>query len=148
LEDFQKALNYSFLLLKYRARSKKEIIDRLRRRKYPLAVIEKTLEFLEDQNYVNDEKFAVSFIRERLRKGFGKRKIIFDLKRLGLSKELIEEELGKIDNNQYRDTIRGLMQKRLRRYRGNQDAKNKIFCYLVQRGFAPDDIKEVIDEIR
>ncbi|MBU2436171.1 MAG: recombination regulator RecX, partial [Candidatus Omnitrophica bacterium] len=88
-----KALNYSFLLLRYRPRSREEIISRLKEKGYPSSLIEGTLDYLEEKNYINDEEFARTAIFSSLQKGYGRRRIEFMLKKLGIEQSLIEESL-------------------------------------------------------
>lgn len=146
MEDYKKALDYSFLLLKHRARSRGEIIDRLRKRKFSLSVINSVLDSLQQSGYVDDDDFAASFVREKLGKGFGLKRISFDLKRLKLSDEVIDKSFSAIDRSSYLNGLSQLANERFRRYQGSKDLYGKVFRYLVQRGFSPDEIRKVIDE--
>ncbi|OPX30598.1 MAG: hypothetical protein B1H08_01235 [Candidatus Omnitrophica bacterium 4484_171] len=146
--DFNKALNYSFLLLKYRARTRKEIINRLKLKKFPTPVIEKVIESLDDYGYINDANFTSAFIREKINKGLSKRKIYFDLKRLGVSEEIIKEGISCINNDDYTKAIRKLVIKKSKQYSGLDNKNYRLFRYLAQRGFSVDEIREVLNENR
>src|SRR5690554_1602431 len=62
-EEQNKANNYAINLLSYRARSKKEIEDRLKGKGYEDIIIEKTIEFLKAYKLLNDKSFAKDYIR-------------------------------------------------------------------------------------
>jgi len=143
--DFNKALSYSFLLLKYRARTKKEIIDRLKLKKFSASVIDKVIESLSDYGYIDDINFTSAFIKEKVNKGLSKKRIYFDLKRLGVSEEIIKEEIARISNDEYMKAIRKLAAKKLKQYSSPDNKNYRLFRYLAQRGFSVDEIREVLD---
>ena len=143
--DFNKALSYSFLLLKYRARTKKEIIDRLKLKKFSASVIDKVIESLSDYGYIDDINFTSAFIKEKVNKGLSKKRIYFDLKRLGVSEEIIKEEIARISNDEYMKAIRKLAAKKLKQYSSSDNKNYRLFRYLAQRGFSVDEIREVLD---
>jgi regulatory protein len=146
LENFKKALNYAFLLLKYRLRSKKEITSRLKKKGYSLSVIEKVIKYLEENGYINDETFAYQFVTCCLEKGWGKRKIEFYLKKLGISDELIENALNKEDV--FRDKLREIIDKRIKYYKNKKNPYQKILKYLLSKGFEYQDIIEELEDIK
>lgn len=145
MEDYKKALNYSFLLLKYRARSEEEIKYRLKRKKYNTKTIEKVLDYLKENNYLNDEDFTRMFVSSSLNKGWGGRKINFALKKLGINEELIEKAL--VDKKGQREKLRELIKKRLTRYKGDKNLYQKIVRQLVTRGFEYSDILKEMQAI-
>ncbi len=148
MEEFKKALNYSFLLLKYRARSEREIIGRLKKKNFSLSAIKKTINFLKEKGYLNDSEFVSSFIREEIRKGFGKSKIYFKLKSLGVEEDIIKKKIDSIDTAHYKEKIKKIIEGLSKRYSTSKNKKGKIVRYLYQRGFALEDIIEILDEYR
>jgi len=146
-DRFRKALNYSFLLLKYRLRTTKEIKERLKKKRFEDSVIEKVIEYLQEHNYINDREFAYTFIKEKLERGFGIKKVISDLKRLGIHHSLAEEVLeeAKKEFNQQK-ILRRLIAKLYRRYKDKKKKREKIIRYLLQRGFSYDEILRYLEE--
>jgi len=138
-----KALNYSFLLLRYRPRSREEIISRLKEKGYPSSLIEGTLDYLEEKNYINDEEFARTAIFSSLQKGYGRRRIEFMLKKIGIEQSLIEESLKKYD---FKEKIRELVEKKIDYYKGPQKYQ-KILNYLISRGFDQDEIQKEMQNL-
>ncbi len=67
---FNKALQYSLLLLKYRARTKKEIFRRLKEKGWKNLLITKVVNYLNENKYLNDNEFVELFIESSLNKGW------------------------------------------------------------------------------
>ncbi|MBU1121817.1 MAG: RecX family transcriptional regulator [Candidatus Omnitrophota bacterium] len=145
MRDYKKALNYSFLLLKYRSRSKGEIIGRLKKRGVSDTLIDKVVEYLQEYNYINDKDFSCAFLEVSLNKGWGPKKIEFALKNLKVSQDLIEETLK--DKSIYHNKIRELIDKQFFRYKNKKNPYQKVIKYMLTRGFEYDMIAEQINNI-
>ena len=147
-KDFDKALKYAFLLLKYRARSKKEIIDRLRRKGYPPSPIDKVIVFLEGYNYLNDEEFARMFVSSSVQKGWGERRIEFELKKLGVAPKFFESLLKSKDfKEKKRQNLYQLIERKMHFYEGKKNRPQKIIRFLVGKGFECDEIFKAMNEL-
>jgi len=147
IDQFKKALNYSFLLLKYRLRTIKEIKDRLKKKRFEDSIIEKVIDYLQEHNYINDREFTYAFIKERVEHGFGKRKILFDLGRLGIHHSLAEEILQKAEKEfNQQEILRRLIGKLNRKYKNEKKRREKIMHYLLQRGFSYDEILRYLEK--
>lgn len=141
-KQFKKALKYAFLLLKYRGRSRGELVHRLGERGFSNSITHRVTEYLQKHNYLNDQDFVESFLRASLEKGWGPKKIEFALRRWGISGELIEKALE--DKSIYKDKIKELIEKQFSRYKGKKDSYQKVIRYMVNRGFEYDMIVEHI----
>ena len=64
-----KALKYASLLLKYRLRSEKEIVDRLKRKAYPVATVSTVVDRLKAYGYLDDRIFARVFTEAHAARG-------------------------------------------------------------------------------
>ena len=138
---YEKAKNTAVKFLGYRARSKKELRDKLIK-DYDEDITNKVISMLEKYGYVNDEEYARAYIRDCLNlKGWGQKRIALELTKRGIDKSIIE-------NTEQLDLIEKLLTKRLK---GNTNIevkeKKKHFDYLARRGFLPSDILEVFDKV-
>ena len=131
--NFKKALTYAFLLLKYRGRARKEMIQRLERKEYEPQTVSLVLAYLEDKNYINDREFVVSYAQSAKEKKWGPRKIKFYLAKLGLKGQIVEEEL-KDKASQIKD-IKILIDRKKRSLTNKKNIYQKIMRHLVSRGF-------------
>lgn len=94
-----KALDYSFRLLGYRDRSKREILNRLKKRQYSQEEIDETFERLERYNLVDDEKFAKAYAVSKAKRFWGPLRIKAKLIELGVPGKIIEETMKGVDWN-------------------------------------------------
>ena len=67
-DNQQKILDFALNLLSYRMRSKVELMHRLKRKKFNEDGIYSVMEKLETKGYVDDQKFAGAFAREKVRR--------------------------------------------------------------------------------
>ncbi len=110
------------------------------------AQIEQLLSQLINDNLLNDERFAESFIRSRQAKGQGPVKIRHELQNRGLTAELIDDYLD--DSWElWQETLENVRQKKFgaqlpKDYK--EQAKQSRFLY--QRGFGPEMIRRLFNE--
>ena len=138
-----RALNF----LGYRARSEKEVRDRLRRYGYGEETVEDVVVRLKELGYLDDEDFARLVVREKARR-YGPRRVSAELRRSGVDAELargvVEEEFaGRSEVEQARSAA-------ARRYnRGGSDAEaRRVYGFLVRRGYSAEVCAEVAREYR
>jgi regulatory protein len=147
LDRYQRCFNAALHFLGYRPRSEAEIRQRLQRHGYDTENIDKALARLKEQGLVDDIAFA-QFWREN-RETFSprsRRLTKLELKRKGLSNEIIEEVISQIDDkdNAYRAALNRSRRLSLTDY---QDFRQRLGSYLGRRGFNYGIIKEIIERI-
>ncbi|MGN1318954.1 MAG: regulatory protein RecX [Lachnospirales bacterium] len=143
---FIKARDKALKLLGLRARSKKEIIDKLKA-DYNEEVINKVLSVLEKYGYIDDEKFAFAFANDKFKqKGWSNKKIIYELKLKGISQDIINKVLEKSDFDTF-SAIKKLLEKRLKgKTKIDFKEKQKQFNYLASKGYEFEEIKEALED--
>ena len=112
---------------------------------------DKILMDLIQDNFLNEERFAKSFVRGKFnQKKWGKNKIIFELKKRNIHKNLINEALKEIDYKVYLETLKQLYLKKYDSIKATNDfIKNKkVISYLLNRGYEYQLIKEVIQDLK
>jgi len=149
-EDFAKARNYVFTLLKFRNRSEQEIREKLKKKKCEQKTVEKTIQYLKDVHFIDDRQFARDWIKARLTKPFGFRRISFELNQKGIDKDIIREELNEAKGNfPEGEIVVALARKMAKKYAKLDEAKIKrrIFGYLSRRGFNLEAIQKAISRL-
>jgi regulatory protein len=138
-----RALNF----LGYRARSEKEVRDRLRRYGYGEETVGGVVGRLEELGYLDDEDFARLAAREKARR-YGPRRVSAELRKSGVDAELarsvVDEEFG------WRSEIDEARSSAARRYnRGGSDAEaRRVYGFLMRRGYSAEVCAEVAREHR
>jgi len=101
-----------------------------------------------EENYLNEERFAIQFAGGKFRiKQWGKKKIKYELKQKQVSNYSINKALQSIDKDLYRKTLQKLATQKLKTLRSESNAfikKQKLYAYLVQKGFEQDIVAETI----
>jgi len=143
--DFGKNYVRALDLISRRIRSEKEIRDYGFKKKWSENATEKVIERLYERGYLNDEKFAESFVDARANlRNFSKRKIEIELIKKGIEKEIREQILRENENFDESESLKNMVAKKWNRYENDQ----KLIAYLARQGFNFDDIKNAIKEFR
>ncbi len=148
--DVTKAKRIVFQLLKFRARSRKEIEDRLKKKKFTRETIDTVIDYFDKVDLINDEEFASSWMKSRLRKPLGLRRISFELKQKGITEEIIEQLKSNIkDNYNEYEVVSELAKGKLKKLMNldSNKARGRIYSFLIRRGFSIDLINEVVNEL-
>ena len=137
-----KAYMRSLDLIMRRQRSEWEVRDYLKRKDYDLDTIEKTVYRLKKASYVDDAKFAESWIRNRrLLKSTSKRKLFTELKQKRVDESVINSALEEDETDEIQ-ILRELVEKKRQQSRYQDD--QKLIAFLLRQGFNYEQIKEVL----
>lgn len=146
--SFLRAKNYAYRLLSYRQRSIREIADRLKKKRFSPKVIKKTVGYLTELDYLNDENFARAWVQTKLQaQPLGWSLLRYQLRQKGVAEEIIEKVLGAFAERYNEDELAGkLVAGRRSCYKGLAPLKLKkrLYDYLRRRGFPQEVILKVI----
>ena len=141
------AMNRALHFLGYRARSRREVRERLQRYGYGEETVEVVVGRLEELGYLDDEEFARAAAREKARR-YGPRRVLGELRRSGVDAELAQ---GVVDDEfaqrSQREEARSLAARRYNR--GGSDAEaRRVYGFLMRRGYSAEVCAEVAREYR
>ena len=137
-----KAYNLTLAYVARRMRSEGELRDYFRRKKIDEDSSDSIMVRLRGFGYVNDAKFAQSWVENRrLLKPVSKRRLILELRQKSVADDIVRQVL-EADETSDRDTLRQLVDRKRKQTR-YQDA-TKLMQYLARQGFGYDDIKRVL----
>jgi regulatory protein len=144
----EKALHY----IGYRARSTQEVITRLSREHYTQEAIERVITRLIELDMLDDQKFAQEFAEGRLRnKGFGPMRIQQDLRRKGISPEIIETVVASVFEEMPPEELAAVSAEkifaRLSRQSDTFVRRKKLSDYLLRRGFNYDQMDLAFEKL-
>lgn len=135
--------------LKSRFKSTKELRDYLIRKEYPCELVDKAVEKLLKQGYLNDELFAKSYINNQMvTSSRGPIKISNDLFSKGISQSIVNKEIEVFTEEIQLEKINKIIKISLKsnRTRGGIVLKNKIINDLVNSGYDVSIINKVISD--
>lgn len=142
-----KAVSY----ISRRPRSRKEIEIYLKKKleKKDYNALDHVLNKLKEDDYINDEKFASWWIKNRIScKPRGQYRLGAELRKKGIDKDIIDEKLSELLTREKEiEMARELYKKKRRRYGKDLTLKEKkrIIDFLFRKGFKYNIIKKVIN---
>lgn len=159
MEKDKHALNYTLKLISKRWYTVFEIRQKLILKKYLEEEIEKTIEFLTEKQFLDDHRFALSFIKDHQKfRHEGKNVIVQKLIQKGISKELISNvwpQITEVDaknenieceNPEVVIALEAAKSKK-RTYQNlePQVSKRRLMSFLGRKGFSYDVIKKTLE---
>jgi len=150
-ELYSKAYNAALRLLGYRMRSCAEMKRRLLEKKYPINVINDVITNLLNSDYLNDEKFAIAFVHDKIKsKNIGPLVLQNELTNHKIDENIVQKTLQKI----YQEyPINELIKKILHKKKVKSDtkietkSKKRLVHLLFRKGFNWAEISTVFDEM-
>lgn len=143
--DYFAAKNKALLLLGYRDHSKKELIDKLKR-KFDEKTSELAVEKMCELSLVDDAEFAKKLCREMIeQKGASKRAAEQKLYEKGVARDIIETTLSLYKDDEC-DAIRMIVEKKYLLKLRDREKRALVFAALARKGFKASDIKTVLCE--
>lgn len=146
-EAMDRAVHY----LSYRPRTCREVRDYLRRHglsRFADGALDRCLEV----GYLNDEAYALSFVRERVRlKPRGRPRLVSELRARGIDAETADRAVDTVLGDEgvsERDLLREVAASRAASLRNVpvDRARRRLASFLERRGFRSADIREVVSE--
>ena len=134
----------------YQERCVKEVRDKLKTYDIPQEDRDKILDYLLDNRFVNDERFAKSFVRGKINQsGWGMNKIRFHLVQKGIAKDIIDEALQQTDEEVYRQRLIDILKAKAQTVKADSDfeKKRKLAAYAMQKGFEGALVWEVLKDL-
>lgn len=131
-------------LLEKMDRTEKQLYDKLKQNGYPEECILDAISYVESYHYVDDLRYAKTYIRYHQRKK--SRQILkLDLMKKGVPKDIIEQAMEEEFDSDEQVKIRELLEKRHYDY-DNQDQKEmqRTYQFLMRRGFRSSDILHIM----
>lgn len=122
----------------YRDRSQKEVEEKLLEMRMIPQAREEIIIKLMQEDFLNEERFARSFVRGKFRiKKWGKKKIKQELKFREISTPIINLAMTEIDEKEYVKTVYQLAEKKLNLLKepNNLKRRKKLADYLLQKGY-------------
>ena len=150
--------NYTFEEIKhkleyycsYQDRCHKEVEQKLNSFTLITALKEKVIVHLIENNFINEERFAKSFARGKHNyKGWGKNRIVNELKFRNISSRIIETALKEIPEATYLENFHALAEKNweiIKEPKG-QKRNKKFVDFLLRKGYETHLIYEKLNEL-
>lgn len=155
-EELERCYASAVRILKHRFNSEGELRRKLRVRKFEKDDIESTLARLRREKWLDDERYAASFVRSRANKRVGQLRIRRELHAAGVSDATAAQAVAEnVDPQREQEALRELVAKRARivarrhgeAFLATAEGRNKLAAYLLKQGYDAALVYEALKEI-
>ncbi|GAA4834911.1 regulatory protein RecX [Algivirga pacifica] len=134
----------------YQDRCRQEVINKLETFGLESKQIEEVVLWLIEEKYLDEKRFAASFVRGKFnRNKWGRYKIRQALKQKQVQEDAVRYGLAEIDGEQYFEVLKQLVRQKLGRSKETEMFVLKYKCiqYLSGKGFEGDLIQDAFQEV-
>ena len=132
----------------YQDRCVQEVRKKLATFDMPDSEKEKILKLLVDEGYLDDERYASTFVRSKIHlKKWGVNKIRMALKMKGISDENISNALSEIDPEIYREELIKVLKSKKINETDPYKRKAKLAQYAMQKGYEPSLVWDTLKSL-
>ncbi|MBR9648003.1 recombination regulator RecX [Clostridium tyrobutyricum] len=149
-DNYIKCKSSALNILERNYKTEKQISDKLLKKGYDIDTVLRTLNFLKDYKFVDDNKFASLYAEEKIRI-CGRNKIKHELVKKGIEKCMIDRILSDMDKGQYEENALNCARKKydiiIKSENNFQKVYLKLGSYLTRRGYETELAKNILKKI-
>ena len=144
---YEEALHKTAAYCSQTEHCKAEVRDKMQKWDVPAEVQDAIIGYLEQENYLNQQRYALAYARDKFRYNkWGKVRIRLELQRKGISAEEIQEALDVLEEEAYLEQAIELAITKLKhlKYSDEYERDGKLYRFLAGRGFESGVIREAL----
>jgi regulatory protein len=110
----------------------------------------KIIDYLIQEKYIDEKRFATAYAKDKFRYNkWGKIKISYQLNLKQINKNIIEQALTTIDEDEYNALVFRLAKDKLKKitFKSEYEKKGKLAQFLSGKGFENELIYKVLEEL-
>ena len=133
----------------YQERYIREVKNKLFSYKVSSKLTENIVEYLIDNDYLNEERYTKMFVQGKLRiKKWGRIKLKYELKLKGVDINIIEDKINNINEEEYINYFNEFSTNKIKFLKGTKDQKKRSFInYFTYRGWENNLIYQKLRDI-
>ncbi|MFZ2969814.1 MAG: regulatory protein RecX [Minisyncoccia bacterium] len=150
MEEKNLALQFAMKLIGLRRRSVFEIEKRLQQKNYPCDIIDQVIKELKGFGYLNDEKFAESYVSDRINfRPCGRQLLVKELRERGVEESVAENKINELLDSEKEMALAEKMLIKKMKFTDKNAGKNKLYkkyaSFLQSKGFSFDIISKALE---
>ena len=125
-----------------------EMLEKMRRWELPEDVQARVMAKLVKERYVDDERYAQTFVKDKIRYNkWGRRKVEQALWQKRIDEDIRKRVLDEVDDDECLSILRPLLKQKRKTIKAQNDYElnQKLMRFAVGRGFTFDIIRQCID---
>ncbi len=145
---YPRAKERALYLIGSRDRTKKQLTDKLNEGYYPQSIINRVVEFALSYGYIDDERYAASYIKVKS-SSKSRKQIECELLKKGISLNIIKKSfVDDYDDYEYKAIHKLLSKSKYKSMLSDASTRGKVIASMLRRGFEYDKITRCIDEMK
>ncbi|MCT4591534.1 MAG: RecX family transcriptional regulator [Carboxylicivirga sp.] len=148
--DYRQAINKAAALCSRKEYCSSEIKKKLLNWELSDEDVEKAINSLIDEKFIDDQRYAAYYVRDKFRfNGWGRMKIRFQLRAKGVASMQIEEAFEEINEEDYQEKLAELLHSKKRQIKNKDEWQTKaaLARFAQSRGFEADLVFKTIDQV-
>lgn len=112
--------------------------------------MERIIDRLKKENYLNEERFCRSFIKDKmLFNKWGRTKIVFELRRKQISEQVINMSFSEFEATDFEESLLKILTTKAKsvKAKDDYDKKNKLIRFALGRGYSYEQIQRCLSKI-
>lgn len=136
---FPRCKNKLISLLEYKDRTGQELKERLLREGYPEEVVNQVILWAEEYHFIDIERFAANYVKTNAGKK-GNRLLRIELSKRGVEKELLDELLADVEENE-KEQMGRIYKKRFYNVDLKEEKQRmRVMRYFIRNGFSYEEV--------
>lgn len=124
-------------LLARREHSRRELWHKLNQRGFDHELIDTVLDRLREEGWQSDDRYAESYVRARVERGYGPDRIMAELRQRGVDEHCASQAVADVEVD-WSDLARRQLYRHFSHAPVDFDERVKRYRHLINRGFAPE----------
>ena len=156
-DDLERCHIAALRILNYRWNSEVELRRKLASKRFDNDVIDATITRLRDEKWLDDERFAETFVRSQSTKRHGRTRIQRALRAVGVDRDTADAAIrANLDPEKEMEGLKAACAKRMRvltrrhgdEYLDSDEGRNNLTAWLLNQGYDSALVHAVLKEIR
>ena len=125
-----------------------DMLEKMRRWEMSDEAQARVMQRLISERYVDDERYARAFVKDKIRYNkWGRRKVEQALWQKHIDKDIQQQVLDEVDNEEYLSVLRTLLKQKRKTTKAENDYElnQKLVRFALSRGFTYDIIRQCLD---
>ncbi|WP_368489903.1 recombination regulator RecX [Clostridium sp. BJN0013] len=148
-DNYIKCKSYALRIIEKSYKTEKQMYDKLIK-SFDDSIVKECIEFLKEYNFIDDNKFAEIYIKEKIYSQ-GKNKIKYSLIKKGIKESVVNEKLCSIDNSLEEKIAFDMAKKKYYLIIKSENNINKVYNklgnYMVKNGYDFDLVRHILKKI-
>lgn len=141
---YARAKDSAYRFLGYKARTEKELKDKLEKN-YNEETVNQIVKTFKQYNYINDENYAKAYINNKI-KSKSIKVVKYELIKKGVSNDIIDNVVDSLNIDELNTAINLIAKKFKIKTIINEKEKQKIYSYMLRQGFNYETINKALKQ--